>query len=133
MAYKYDQGRVIQVMGEMTRTKEERAILQVHIIRDFDGVNIARYLKAISVQSLVCPRMSFRRLILDTVLSPAPNVFLPSVPRAKDEDGILTKDISMDLFEDCDEEPTEKMVVRYSVSMSEQYLNFITALIVFIS
>ena len=62
------------------------------------------------MQSLVCPRMSFRRLILDTVLSPAPNVLLPSVPRAKDEDGILTKDISMDLFEDCDEEMPDQVV-----------------------
>ena len=108
MAYKYEQGRIIQIMGEMTSTPDKRAMLQVHIICDFDGVNVERYLKAISKQSLVCPRMSFRRLILDTALSPAPNVFLPSVPRAK-HDEVLSKDISMDLFE-SDEEPPEKVV-----------------------
>lgn len=108
MAYKYEQGRIIQIMGEMTTAADKRAMLQVHIIRDFDGVNVERYLKAISKQSLVCPRMSFRRLMLDTALSPAPNVFLPSVPRAK-HDEVLSKDISMDLFED-DEEPPEKVV-----------------------
>ena len=45
-------------------------MLQVHIIRYFGGVNVEKYHKAVSEQSLACPRMNLRKHQLDSNFSP---------------------------------------------------------------
>ena len=53
--------------------------MQVHIIRNFRGVKVEKYNKAIKKQSIACPKTNLRRQILNTVLSPSPSAFLSSL------------------------------------------------------
>ena len=95
------EGTLIQVFGDLLKHQEDnksRLCVQVHILRNFTGVDVARYQDAIAKQSLACPRMCLRRLILDTVNSPAPSAFLGSAP-------INQNDISRDMFNDTSSPP----------------------------
>ena len=80
--FKFEYGDIVQVLGE-SQSNNSQAFIRVHIIKNFCGVNVEKYHLAISQQSLACPRMSLRRQMLDTVLSPSPHNFLSSLPVGK--------------------------------------------------
>ena len=86
-------------------------IFQVHILRNFTGVDIARYQEAIAKQSMACPRI--RRQIIDpAVNSPAPCAFLSSSAAS-----INQHDISKDLFgESSTDEDGNKSLENVSIT-----------------
>jgi hypothetical protein len=94
---KLSQRQIVQVLGEYSPIPEEfgctvaKFQIQVHFLRDFDEINPQIYNEAIGTQSLACPKMLLRRMIIDTINSPAPMTFLSSLPR--DNNINLSKDM----------------------------------------
>merc|ERR1711976_505975 len=66
---KFETEDIVQIYGECLKC-DGKAMLQVHIIRYFGGVNVEKYHKAVSEQSLACPRMNLRKHQLDSNFSP---------------------------------------------------------------
>ena len=104
------EGSVVQVLGELKQLNVNATAagsgfcIQVHILRNFSGVNIARYQEAIAKQSVACPRMCLRRQNEGHPAvqnSPAPSSFLDS--DAIDQNADVSKDLLADssIDEDC--------------------------------